>query len=438
MTGLIRFFSNLSTVRGLQAFQLLRFAGFFLTGIFLAKSLAPTAVIGTYEKLMFLSAATGFFWVSGILNSLLGMFNSRNKEDKEKLFSQSFLMLLVFNLLTVLLLKILEPWVIKLTGPDIRNYYDPLLILIFFNNPGFLTEYILLLRNKTNWLLFYGLTSFAAALVLTVLPFYLGLGLEQSLQGLIVLAVFRFIVAFILVPGKQFFKPDLQLAANQWKLALPLTGGLLISGSADYIDGFLVTMNFGPEAFAYFRYGAREFPLSLLMANALSMAMVPVLTSDLNSGMPELKKEARTLMHWFFIPICILMLLSHEIYPLLFRPGFEKSAAIFNIYLLLLCSRMIFPQTVVMALQRNVVLFRVSLVELAANVLLSISLMHWIGIQGIAYGTVLAFSLEKLLLIVYLAKNKKITPDAYTDLRTWLIYTLILLVSYILGLSFRN
>jgi O-antigen/teichoic acid export membrane protein len=140
-------------------------------------------------------------------------------------------------------------------------------------------------------------------------------------------------------------------------------------------------------------------------------------------------------MHWFFLPLCLLMIFSDQLYPLLFRGGFEKSAQIFNIYLLLLISRMIFPQTVVMALQRNAVLFRFSMVETGANVLLSISLMHWIGIRGIAYGTVLAFLLEKLLLIVYLAKSKKIRPDAYTDLRTWMIYTLIMLASYILGVS---
>lgn len=435
MNGLIRVFSNLSTVRSLQAFQVLRFVGFFLTGILLAKSFAPTAAIGTYEKLMFLSAATGFFWVSGILNALLGMHGAAENEKQERLFGQTFLILVIVNIILVAILKLAEQWVISITGTDIRNYYNSLLLLILFNNPAFLTEYIFLLRRKSKLLLLYGVISFMLAVIITVAPFYSGWGLEQSLHGLIILAIIRFVLTFLVISKKFLFSLDSALLRQQWKLTLPLIGGLLISGSADYIDGFLVTLNFGPEAFAYFRYGAREFPLSLLMANALSMAMVPVLSKDLHTGMPVLKKEASTLMHWFFLPLCLLMIFSDQLYPFLFRSGFEKSAEIFNIYLLLLISRMIFPQTVVMALQRNIVLFRFALVELGANVLLSISLMHWIGIRGIAYGTVLAFLLEKLLLVAYLAKSKKIKPDAYTDLRTWLIYTLIMLVSYILGVS---
>ena len=49
----------------------------------------------------------------------------------------------------------------------------------------------------------------------------------------------------------------------------------LISGSAQYTDGFIVSVVFrDPAKFALFRYGAKEFPLFLMLANGLSSAML--------------------------------------------------------------------------------------------------------------------------------------------------------------------
>ena len=305
---------------------------------------------------------------------------------------------------------------------------------MLLNNPAFLAEYVLLLRDKKRSLLLYGFLVSVLSLLVTVIPFYTGGNLHTSLTALIVIASCKFIFSAWLLTHSEFSYAEFKGIRKQLKLAAPLVSGLLISGSAEYIDGFLVTSHFGAEAFAAFRYGAREFPVSLLMANALSMAMVPVIAARKAEGMLELKREGRKLMHWFAIPVCLLMLFSSHIYPLVFRPEFIESAGIFNIFLLLLISRMLFPQTVVMAQQSNTVVFRVAIVELTANIFFSILLMNLIGIKGVAYGTVIAFTLEKALLVVYLAKRKKISPDAYTDLRTWMFYCILLLVSYYVSL----
>jgi Na+-driven multidrug efflux pump len=425
--------SGLSTVRALQVFQLLRFTGFFLTGILLAKSTVGTTTIGIYETLMFLSAATGFFWVSGILNSLLSSYSVTEEQQQGQLLCNTLLLLSFFNVLLILLLKIFESDVLQITGTGIQPYYNQILLLMLFNNPAFLAEYILLLQDKKRTLLAYGALVFTLSLLLTVLPFYLGGNLDQSLKALILLSITKFLFTAYLLSRQNFSFTGTKAIKQQLFLATPLISGLLISGSAEYIDGFLVTSHFGAEAFAIFRYGAREFPISLLMANALSMAMVPVIAAKKNEGMQELKQEGKKLMHWFFIPVCILILFSHEIYPFLFREEFLASASIFNIYLILLISRMIFPQTVVMGLQQNNILFRISIIELISNVFFSILLLNLIGIRGIAYGTVIAFSIEKLLLVIYLIKKQGIPPQAYTDLRSWILYSLTLLACFLLA-----
>ena len=59
-------------------------------------------------------------------------------------------------------------------------------------------------------------------------------------------------------------------------LGTPLIITSLISGSAQYTDGIIVSAVYrDPAMFAWFRYGAKEFPLVLLLANGLSNAMLP-------------------------------------------------------------------------------------------------------------------------------------------------------------------
>ena len=65
-------------------------------------------------------------------------------------------------------------------------------------------------------------------------------------------------------------------------LGLPLVITSLISGSAQYIDGIIVSAVYRhPERFARFRYGAKEFPLALMLANGLSSAMLPEFSTRL-------------------------------------------------------------------------------------------------------------------------------------------------------------
>ena len=58
-------------------------------------------------------------------------------------------------------------------------------------------------------------------------------------------------------------------------LGIPLIITTLISGSGQYIDGVIISAFYrDPASFAVFRYGAKEFPLVLMLANGLNAAML--------------------------------------------------------------------------------------------------------------------------------------------------------------------
>ena len=216
-------------------------------------------------------------------------------------------------------------------------------------------------------------------------------------------------------------------------LAWPLIISYLIGGSADYIDGLMTTHFFGPEVFAIFRYGAREFPLSLLLANALSTSMIPVLreSSTINHKLGDLKVHSARLMNLIFPFSIILMVGSSWIYPLLFDKRFEASASIFNIYLLLAVSRMIFPQSIALALKVNRTILLISVAEILINVIASYFLMLKWGIIGIAWGTILAYTSEKLLLVLFIKWKHQIPFGEYVPIRKWTLYSLLLILSYL-------
>ena len=189
--------------------------------------------------------------------------------------------------------------------------------------------------------------------------------------------------------------------------------------------------------FAIFRYGAKEFPLSLLLANALSTALIPTLSgsNQLEEGMTMLKEKSKRLMHFLF-PISILLILSSRwFYPLVFNKNFVESVPIFNIYLLLVICRLVFPQTLVMAMRKTKTIFIISIIEIAVNVIASYLLMLRFGLIGIAYGTVIAFFTEKGLLMWYLFHKTNVLPVKYIPIRTWIIYCIALLSCY--WVSFR-
>ena len=124
------------------------------------------------------------------------------------------------------------------------------------------------------------------------------------------------------------------------------------------------------------------------------------------------------------------MIGSKWFYPILFNENFTQSAAIFNVYLLLIASRFVFPQSILIAKKENKLLFTVSVIELTINILLSVILMLKLGIIGIAYGTVIAFAIEKMI-FVYLVKVKwQISIHQYIPIRVLLTAIILLILTF--------
>ena len=426
---------KITQISALQIFQLIRFSTLILIGIVFAKLGIATSEIGQYETFLFLAGAVSFFWLNGLIQGFLPASGNQQSSGKTNSLFNVFYLLVAFSVLTVLFVFLFERSVsghiLKSSEIPFLNY---LLVYLLISSPASLVEYIYLVRKQGKAMLVYGVVSYAALFLLVVLPPLLGSGIEYSMAGLVIHSVFRMVWLLILL--FKFSNPEFDFAfiRNHLKSSYPLIFSMLLSGSGQYIDGFIITSYFDDATFAVFRFGAREFPLVLLLANAFSSSMLPGFSdrSELKPNLERIRQNAQKLGLWLFPLSGVMMLLSHWAFPVVFNANFSGSATIFNIYLLLIVSRLLFPQTILIGLQKTREIMWASFLEIVVNVALSLWFVQLFGLPGVAYGTVCAYLFEKLFLMVLVKKNFDIHPSEYLNVKQHVLYSLILTALFII------
>lgn len=424
----------IDNISGLQIFQLLRFGTLLLISIVFAKSSLLIAEIGFYEMFLFVAALLCSFWINGLIQSFLPLYRSNNTfektEGKSPEIFNVFLLVSILSLLTILALVIFnKPLSNVLNNANEIPYFKLILIYIFFNNPSFLIEYIYLVRNESLRILKYGAITFSLQFVLISTPAILGYSMEFCIQGLVLISIVRYGWLLVLLKKYALFTPSINFIKEHIYVAYPLIISSLLGSSAVYVDSFLVLNKFDTATFAIFKYGAREFPLVLLMANALSTAMIPDFSvkKEIGNALISLRNKSGNLMHLLFPITMLFLVFSNWLYPRIFNENFTESASIFNIYLLLIISRLVFPQTILIGLKKTKIVMYASFVELVINIILSIVFLHFWGIEGIAFATLIAFASQKIIWLVYIKLVLKISPLKYLPVTELTIYSMVTL-----------
>jgi len=436
----LKFIDNIS---GLQAVQLLRFITFLIISIVFTKSHLTRPQIGNWELFLFISSLLSFFWVTGIIQSLLTLYNRnrtfRDDSDKEgrkspEIFN-AFLLISVFSLL-VFILGI--PIKLMLESSQARPeipYSNLLLLYILLSNPVTLVEYIYLLNKRPHRILQYGIYTYSAQLILVIAPVLAGFDEKSAILGLFAITGVRWVWLIILLRRYTLIKVSYDFIREHLRVGMPLILTFLISGSAQYIDGIIISARYAdPGVFAMYRYGAKEFPLVLLLANGLSNALLPLFSTreGMREALVTLRKRSDRLIKYLFPVSIVTMFVARWVYPRLFTPEFQRSADVFMIYLLLTIPRLVFPQTIIIGRRKTNVTLYAAAVEIAVNIPLSLFLIKPYGVVGVALATFIVYFLEKLFLIWYVWKKMKIRPQEYIPLKTWLIFSALLIALFVL------
>lgn len=420
----------LNSISAFQFYQLVRYATLILIGVVFTKTALTQSEIGEYETFVFLAGAISFFWLNGLLKALLPL---STEKDKSNIFS-AFIVIQFLSLLAAFLLFLLQPLFsgYLLNGKEIPELWM-LLTFIVFGVPATLVEYFYLIKKQNSALIIYASISFFVQLILVVMPAILGYGIAVALKGLVVSSILRYIWFWIVLVSNSEIHFSGAFIKEHLKLGGPLVAATFLSGSAQFIDGFIVTSKFDENTFAVFRYGARELPLAMLLANALSNAMLSEFGNkeQLKQNLQKLKKSISRLMHFLFPVTAILLLISHPVFPILFNPKFAESATIFNIYLLLVISRLLMPQTLLNGLKISKPIMTAALLELLLNVSLSLILVQFFGIAGVAYATFIAYLFEKIYLSIVVKRKLNVQLKEYLPINFYLLYSALTMAIFI-------
>jgi len=438
----LKLFKPVNNISALQTYQLTRFSTFLVISILFTKSYLSAEQIGVFEVFLFIASFISFFWVTGLIQSFLPLYKNNkafsrdgeNNSEKSPEIFNAFILLTFFSFVAFLFgLSLKHNFsVFGISGNVLL--INLLLVYILLSSPSVLIEYIYLVKNQSAKIIHYAAISFGIQLGLVIIPIFMGYDIVYSIWGLIVISILRLIWLFFLLAKYAEIRFSFPFIKEHLRLGTPLIVSALLSGSAQYIDGAIVTSKFDATTFAIFRYGAKEFPLVILLAHGLSNAMLSEFSTSakIKSSMEVLKRKSARLMHFLFPITIVVMFFTRWLYPIIFNENFSRSADVFLIYLLLIISRLIFPQTILIGMKKTGVVLRAAFVEIVLNVGLSLYLVQFYGLTGIALATVIVYAIEKVYLMGYLYSKLKIKPAQYIPVNYHLIYSAILIIMFVL------
>jgi len=432
---------NLTKYNSLQIYQFLRYGSFFLISILLAKiafyRFNPgygTSIISRYELLMVVSSSLTFFWVSSICNTLVPFFNASNNDKQKRILFNAFVLMVAFGLIAAII-----TYSFGLYKKEDSYLFQMFALVVFLNTPTFIVDYIFYLKGKFKSLIVWGIITFTAHLLLLCVPLYFKQTLNLAVNLLVILALLKFNYTIILLLKYSTISVNTRLIQEFMIKVLPFMFSILLGGSMEYINAFIVEHSFTEYDFAVFRYGAKELPIFLIMANSLSNIYSGEIANlnregNLNIGLKKLKNSSRKLIYWLFPLAIILLFVSKYMYIWLYNNDLAEGYKIFNISLLLIISRLIFPQTVLTGLIKTRAFYLVSTNVLIVNVILAIWFVQFMGITGIAYATVISFLVEKIQLVIY-CKIEGIRFKEYTPVVEYYIFSVLMIVAFIFSIN---
>lgn len=410
---------SLSATTAYQLYKLGQFGSTLLLGVVLARLWGNGAQLQQYEQALFYAGAVSTPLVFGLGNLFQQQYVPG--QGLRSLWGQAMLL----GLLAAVLASGLAWGVGLLPLP----YLLPVGLLALGTVGGLQLEYLWLKQLRGGALLGLGIVFFGANMAAVLLPLRWGLAPYYSIGGLAGVAMLRLGVYSLLC--WQHRQPS---STGVWRLFWPLLGSALVLQGALQVEGVLVQLWDGAH-FVLYRYAARELPVTLALATALSAAFAGHIDTRGGADTGSLMRQrqlTRRLLHQVFPLTMGLIVAGPWLFRLVYGPGFEQAGQVFTLYLLLVIPRTLFPQAILTGLKQNNTLFRTSVMEMLVHLALICALLPWLGYVGAGIATLLSHSAEKAILI-HRCQKQGIHVEHYTPLRLWAVYSLATVVLWVLA-----
>ena len=424
-------------VHAYQIYHSGRYLISLIISVIMVKCGIPSSDLGDFELIIFIVASFSFFWSVGIKNALISFYPKVDEKSQNTFLHTAFVILIFIGFISGLFIMIFPHIVSYIFAKQGKiSYLNLAGLYLILSSPLLMTENVLLLRRDASGLFYYLLWSSGGTLFLAISVALFYPSIQGFLYTLIVFSFFRLIYLCYIIKFFRFPEIDLTVAKTFLLFSLPIIINVFIGSAMDFIDGWFVTKYYDATTFVIFRYGARELPLSMVLYTSLSAALIPTLMSG-GIKSHELKRRATNLMHYIFPVTILLIFTSPFLFTWAYSRDFRESAFIFNIYLLILTSRVLLPQAYNFALHQHKVIIYTGIIEVLCNIILSYWWMHIWGVYGLAFATVAAYFVQKVLLIIYNKLKNGIELNQYIDFKYYFVYSIMLFVSLYCSFKFH-
>ncbi|MCS7028557.1 MAG: polysaccharide biosynthesis C-terminal domain-containing protein [Bacteroidia bacterium] len=401
----------------IQIYQIIRFSSTLLVFWVFSRTFSITEV-GFIEKNLLIANVCTFFWLQAVQTHFL----------KKQTYSYD-------EYASFILLTSLSIGIILLVYSFWHKVYLFSALYIFFYPFGTLIEMYWIAQQQSKSLIYYSVIFYGLWIVLMIATTYFFRSLWITYSVWIASLFLRSIFCLVRVSFRLRFLSFDFLKSLSW---LMLT--FAIGGSAEYIDGFLIDFLFGKEVLAQFRYGARELPIFVILANGISLWATQQVALSTDSHFEQTllaikKKSTKYLVVGTFISV-LLICVSRPLYIYVYGAQYLASSIVFDIMLVIVVSRFIFSNSVLLGLSLDKVQLVITSVELVLNVVLSVVLARFWGMYGVAIATVIAYLLEKVLLAVYLQRKKNVAFWKYASISTIMLSYILLVGTLVVKYSF--
>lgn len=417
------------STKAYQYAVILRQSAAIFTGILLAQAGFAVKDIGGYEYIFFYLSSISLFWLTGISSFYTARFHAINEIHLTKYLTQ--LIVLLSTALSLIIIVLYSFNLISFLQNSLITYF---LVLLLLYIPSMFLDQILLVQKQAFRQFVYSSVFFVLQ-ILAVSILWIGKFSFEYIYWIVCsISGLKFI---LLVYESKAYAMDGQLISFVKRIfppLLPFLGYFLVSGFASISDGWIIKFRWHDDGmYAVYKYGARDLPIIGTLAIGLGTALLPNVSQNISLAMVQIKHRSARLMHFVYPIMIVMVAFSDRIFPFIFNVQFKETGLIFGIYAFVIGARFLYPQTLLSGLGYNKFLFYNSIVELAINIVVSLYLSQYIGLAGIAVGTVVAFYYDKLSAAYYLMKVKHINIADYTPLRIYLFYNTLLALIFVIS-----
>jgi len=336
------------------------------------------------------------------------MFNlpGRPLEERASIARQIMKLMMVLGVVTAGVLVLLG-----LGGDRIQEAFSPaggivdlsaLLLLALFplgDIPTRMLTNLLVVENHPRGAAGYGLFRSLGMSVCTVVPLALGGDAWSVATWLGVLAAGQLVVLLVYIHrlyGGVARRASPVSYRAILRFGLPLGVTSIVAVLNKFFDRFVILLVFGGTMYAEYEAGAWQVPFITTIPYVIGTSIAPQMVESFRSEQPRdamrLWRAAINKVSLIVVPVALVFIVAtEELVEILFTSKYAAAVPILRWYSILAIGRVASFGEVLVAAGRPGYALQAAGLSFAANIMLSLPLLWWLGFIGPAVGTALAF-----------------------------------------------